>query len=476
MKMNASRFLSVLALGALGLWPILSGAQCPIVPIYPDVTKPTVNMVSVGSTAVTGTVKTGDAGTVQLCVNNAAQGSPQAVNADGTFSIAVPALTSGQKVRVQFTSTSGGASHTGPASEEITVAAAGSSGAASSLYTLGLVGINATGSSGSGPSQQYFASFDIISPLAFLPKGACGESDQPLAQKCWIWMNPRVASVPTASSTTISSLSSPTSVSSGISGQNIGQITQSFEFHGGIEYLFRSPNKGTRFGWTGSWARTTVGLILGGGSVTPFSPTGSAKEFGLNANLAQQFAQIPALVTELPQLAGALCSYGLTSTSTFTCPPTPMTKPTTVAFLFPNRSRFYRDYFAGFRIRTFYFTGDCPGTGCKTESIYPGTFDLRLGQDETVTGGHLRGVVLTLNGTYPVPGTKGTVRIFGSSYLRTHKNHDSPTLVLIPSSKFVALDDPTVAIQQIQPSDQDYFRLGIGVDLIPLLAKLGTQK
>jgi hypothetical protein len=215
-------------------------------------------------------------------------------------------------------------------------------------------------------------------------------------------------------------------------------------------------------------------LVLGGGTVTPFSPTGTANEFGLNNNLAQQFQQIPSLQGEFPVLAAALCNYGLASSGSFTCPATPKTVPTAVAFLFPSRSRFYRDYFAGIRIRTFFLSGDCPGTTCRPDNIYPGTFDVRLGQDETVTGGHLRGTVLTLAGTYPVPGTKGTVRVFGSVYLRTHKNQNSPTLVLIPNSKFVALDDATVAVQQIQPSDQDYFRLGLGVDLIPLITKWGV--
>jgi hypothetical protein len=76
-----------------------------------------------------------------------------------------------------------------------------------------------------------------------------------------------------------------------------------------------------------------------------------------------------------------------------------------------------------------------------------------------------------MTGTYPLPGTKGTVRIFGSSYLRLHKNSNSTALILIPSSKFTALDDPTVVVQPILPSDQDYYRLGLGVDLIPLIAK-----
>ncbi|HLZ12586.1 MAG TPA: hypothetical protein VKP58_08370 [Candidatus Acidoferrum sp.] len=457
-------------------------SQCPLAASSDSKFQLTVDEITAGTNVVvTGRVKSDQSGTVRLCVDGAAQGPVEPVRDDGTFKILIDTLDAGQKVIAQFTADSG----TGVASKAVIVG--GQKTVQSSLYTLGLVGINATGSSASGPSQQYFASFNLAAPLSFLGSSWCRDhkedSDKsghdpahPLSRKCWIFLDPRIASVPAAANTNLSSLSSPTSLASGVSGQNIGQITQSFEIQAGIEYDFKAPWHGTQFGWKENWARTTAGIILGGGSVTPFSPTGTAQEFGLNANLAQQFAQMPQLETQFPQLAAALCSYGLTSSASFTCPATPSTKPTSVAFLFPNRSRFYRNYFVGLRVKTFYLTGDCADSestsGCKPENVYPGTFDVRWGQDETVTAGHLNGYVLTISGTYPVPGTAGTVRIFGSSYSHLQKNRNTPALVLLPGSKFVALDDPTVVIQAVQPTDQDYFRLGIGVDLIPLLAKL----
>jgi len=439
---------------------------------------------------VTGQVKLDDknkplAGSkVVIAVNNREIAQAQLDSTTGKFLCAIkPALRQGDAVKVTYSNSvdSGATLEVSVAAQDVTP------GTSSSLYTLALAGINATGSSTSGATQQYFASFDLLSPLPWLGSKACpqGEATYPLAQKCWVWLNPRIASVPATSSAAISSLSSPASLSSGISGQTIGQITQSFEFQAGLEFYLKAPWNGRQFGWKGSWARTTVSLIMGGGSVTPFSPIGTASEFGLNGNLAQQFVQNPKLETQFPQLAAALCSYGLASTATFTCPATPTTKPASVAFTFPNRTRFYRDYFAGFRLRTFYFKGDCPypkkddsdeqkasaGKTCKVENTYPGTFDFRFGQDETVTGRHLRGVVLNMTGTYPLPGTNGAIRIFGSSFLRMHKNINSTALILIPSSKFTALDDPTVVVQPILPSDQDYYRLGLGGDLIPLIAK-----
>jgi len=84
---------------------------------------------------------------------------------------------------------------------------------------------------------------------------------------------------------------------------------------------------------------------------------------------------------------------------------------------------------------------------------------------------------MTVTGSYPVPGTGGALRVFGSSYLRLHKNQNTTALILIPSTSFVSLDQSSVVVQPILPSDQDYFRLGIGVDLIALISsKWGTSK
>jgi hypothetical protein len=153
-----------------------------------------------------------------------------------------------------------------------------------------------------------------------------------------------------------------------------------------------------------------------------------------------------------------------------------------VAFVFPNRSRFYRDFFGGFRLRTFYFKGDCghdrDSPACKLTNTYPGTFDLRFGEDETVTAGKFLPFVVTLAGSYPlpVPGAGGTIRIFGSAYLRTVTNRNTQALALVPAASFTSIDNPTVVVQSIQPIDTDYYRLGFGVDLVALFGKLGGNK
>ncbi len=74
----------------------------------------------------------------------------------------------------------------------------------STLYVLGLVGINATGSSSSGASQQYFAEFDVIAPWNCRD----GKIAYPLQHKCWLWLDPRIASVPSANPNSVTTLGS----------------------------------------------------------------------------------------------------------------------------------------------------------------------------------------------------------------------------------------------------------------------------
>ena len=113
----------------------------------------------------------------------------------------------------------------------------------STLYALGLVGISASGSSTSSPSQQYFAEFNLITPLNCFQRNIV----HPLQHKCWMWLNPRIASVPSGSATALSTLSSSlAALPGGLSGQTIQQITQSLEFQGGVEYYFKSPWEGAQ--------------------------------------------------------------------------------------------------------------------------------------------------------------------------------------------------------------------------------------
>jgi hypothetical protein len=175
----------------------------------------------------------------------------------------------------------------------------------------------------------------------------------------------------------------------------------------------------------------------------------------------QQFVQNPKLTTQYLVLAAAFCSYGLATGTppSLTCPKPLPPKATTVAFLYPNRSRSYRDYYVGIRLRTLFLSEFCPDASesyqseqptksCQVQNTFPGAFDFRFGEDETVTGGHPVPIVMAVAGDYPLPSTNGAVRIFGSGYFRLHRNQNSPAVVLIPSTTFSPFSDPSVVVQR----------------------------
>jgi len=150
------------------------------------------------------------------------------------------------------------------------------SDATSSLYTLGIAGIDATGASSAPTSAEYFAEFNLIAPLRFFGP-QCGGSTDPLEGSCWVWFNPRIASVPVAANTALSSLSTSSSLVTGLAGTPVQQLTQSFQFQGGGEVYFIKPKKGAPFPFLNGSAKTSLSFILGAGATTPVSNATGAR-------------------------------------------------------------------------------------------------------------------------------------------------------------------------------------------------------
>lgn len=348
-----------------------------------------------------------------------------------------------------------------------------------SLYTLGMAGLDVTSTSTSGPEQQAFVEYDLTAPVRF---GWLKKAPAPIESSWWVWFDPRIASVPTPKTATLSSLASASSGLTATGVQRLGDITQTLEFRGGLEYAFLKPSHGILFGHK-PVADISMSFIAGFGVVTPFNSAAGSQEFDLGqpsssgsgynvTNVLGQLSGSPQLQGEYSQLYSALNTK--CSTSPTTCP------LEHVAFVLPNRSRFYRSYFGGFRLKTFFFK-DSNGNkvctqvdSCAPADIFPGTFDFTVGQDETVTGGKLRGIVGTISVNYPITRWPW-LRVFGAAYLRFAGNQNSQALALPATQSFVSIEDPSVVLQQIQPRDKDYFRLGFGIDLVQLVKAMAKR-
>jgi hypothetical protein len=292
------------------------------------------------------------------------------------------------------------------------------------------------------------------------------------------------------------------------SSQQITSIVQSAEVRGGFEFVLAKPRSLVLFPGPTYKATLSLSLIAGGALATPFAsydqaalgqefclspltssggttscpPAFSAISGTVSTNVQQQFINNPQLQTEYPQLFAATCGK-LNASGQCSVSIDSKFLYRSVAFVLPDRSRLYRTYFGGFRFNMHQFQGSNCVRGddlhdpnkCKFVSAYPGTLDVTFGQDERVTGGQLQGVVMSVGGNFPFP-RYGYLRLFGSANFRLRYNQNHAVLQLPPLTNSVALSDPSVFVQPIQPADQDFYRIGVGVDIVELIKQLKGTK
>ena len=127
-------------------------------------------------------------------------------------------------------------------------------------------------------------------------------------------------------------------------------------------------------------------------------------------------------------------------------------------------------YSAGFR--TSYPIPGCDNaTDSKCKSA-DSVLDITFGQDASVTGGKLTGVVFKLDGIFPIPmgGGGSWLYIFGSAYMRLAKNQNYSPLILTTASG-VTVPSSTVIVLPLEQPNRDYYRLGVGLNINQLFCK-----
>jgi hypothetical protein len=459
---------------------------------------PCINRPREGDAEVTG--KASSSATIEVWVNGASEG-PAKVDPDkGTFWAATKHTLGPYDVVEVIQASPDGQS--GPVSVSASASGTNTPGEVASPHVQITVGGNELLTPFYGSQFQYLALADLRGPL-----GPCGRNRDAINHKghwhCLGWLSLRLGNIPTVTSPQISSLTSVSTFGSSLAPtKQVSQIIQGGEVRAGLEFPLRSLRSAVLFSAPTYKASLSLSFILGGGFITPFTSysQGLGQEFCFapvsnsgssptcpsltsgpppNTNLQLQLQNnAKQFQNEYPQLFAAACgSLGTSGTCSVKLGTTGFNY-SSVAFVLPDRSRLYRGYFGGFRFVTNLFdTKNCMGsadlanlTRCKYAPIFPGIVDVTLGQDESVTGGTLRGVVMTLSGNFPFPKV-GWLRVFGSGNVRLLANSSFAVLELPANTSPVALNDPSVFVQPIAPQDQDYFRVGIGVDVFQFINK-----
>ncbi len=302
-----------------------------------------------------------------------------------------------------------------------------------SLNTRGIVGFEQVGATASESSAKPFLDFFFTAPLWF-------KRDSDDLSRLSLWGNIRLAAVPSQIST-IGVL--PTNFANQVAETNPSQLIQGFDFNVGPEFRLHT-SRGFASLIPGLKQRTDVYLAAGFGAISPLNPRerDNVQIFTVPATSSPQYEEFK---TRFPEAAASGKPY--------------------VAFTFPERDRFLRQFYAGFRFKTHFAKGG------ELLNRFPAIFDLMLGRNEAVTGGKLKHTVLRMEGFYPLPIRSadflyiyGTAMMtFGGGGVKINK----PLFLDTPGST-ISLSSPDLFVVPNRQTNSDYYRIGVGIDLMKL--------
>ncbi len=302
-----------------------------------------------------------------------------------------------------------------------------------SLLSRAIVGYEQSGAAAAKHDQNYFFDLFVSKSFPFRQK-----IDPDFGEKLRTWIDFRFASVPQTGDVTVGDFT--TGFAAQVSSLKVKDVARVFEFLGGLEY--RLSGNG---GLLPSFDRQTkqkfsLSLIAGGGFTTPINPL----------ELISIFKVTPGAPGLPPQAVGK----------------------DFVAFIQSDRDRFFRQYYVGLRMQTFFFN-----LFNMPMQRFPAQLDVAVGQNEFLTGGKLKGPVVRIDGFFPLPydGLK-FINIFGTALLRPGHSVTGIPLVLQPAPDGTVVPAQNVGLVALPQPSRDYYRVGFGIDLMSLVQKWAQKK
>jgi hypothetical protein len=307
-----------------------------------------------------------------------------------------------------------------------------------------VVGYEQAGASAQNSRRNLFFDFAMSVPITPFEKFNGGITS--FGPRSRIWGDVRLSSVPnpTADQMTLSKF--VTGFSTIVGNTQVNQVVQAFETTAGFETRLFSTPKPFLGLFSTTKHRFSVNLVAGGGIITPLSPSDPDTKAIFQAT------------------DEARMRYGLSPDKQY------------IAFVSPNRDRFYREYFVGLRLKTLYFD-DFE----RPRDIHPANLDVTFGQNEAITGGGLHGGVLRFDGFYPMPfGLRNYVYLYGTAQLKlTRAQTLEAPLFLNPAPADASLSGPNTGVVTLPTVNRDYYKIGVGVNVIKVLCNIitcGEQK
>ena len=314
-----------------------------------------------------------------------------------------------------------------------------------------IAGVEQIGANSSGTEQHTFLDLFFSRPI-----GRPGA----LRPNFRVWGDVRLTSVPQQIQSGVKDFVS--SFASNAVGTKVNQIADAVVYMAGLQYRLPSdlkvgPTQFHFYAIAGGGATTTRSSVSG---VTDIFKVPTKKD-------GKQDTDAVAMLLKRPEFCKRPETCRFTAGS--------FTGKEFIAFAAPDRDRFFRQYYGGVRFETKYFQ-----TSRIDKFNPPAIFDVMVGQNETVTGGGLQGAVLRLDGFFPLPISADKdpsfIYLFGTAFMKLHRSSNFvDPLVLERATGQVAVPAENVLIVTSPPSARDYYRIGIGVNLLSIIDKLRTK-
>jgi hypothetical protein len=244
-------------------------------------------------------------------------------------------------------------------------------------------------------------------------------------------------------------------------------LVQSFDFLAGLQGRLFTGNGSFLSLIPGIRQKTRFYLAAGYGAVSPLDATKENTQFFL---IPQATSSQRALFEE---------RFG-----------TPPQSATHVALVPLDRDRFYRQWYAGLRLQTFFCEGE--DENCtRFRNSFPAITDVMIGQSQSVTGGSFKrtdangktkqAFVLKIEAFYPLPIREARfIYLYGTAIMKIGGDVKviSP-LLLDPATSIPNINDPLVYIPPVdllrsQQPNRDYYKIGVGINLTDLFNRNKT--
>jgi len=295
-----------------------------------------------------------------------------------------------------------------------------------SLLTRAVVGYQQSGAAASEFEQNYFFDFFVSASVPTHQK-----IDPDFGERWRAWGAVRSASLPQTGEATVGDLSVSFAQQAG--SLKVRDVARVFDFLAGAEYR-----------------------LMGNTALLPSFDRDTKQKFSLSL-IASFGVQTPTDPTQLPtvfKLAQPIRDLFPAETS----------GKEFFAFVRPDRDRFFRQYYAGFRVQGFFFNRyNIP------LQRFPAQLDVTFGQNEYVTGGRVRGGLFRLDGYYPLPFSPlQFINLYGTAVLKPARTQIKNGLILEPTTGAGAptVTDPRVALISVPQFNRDYYKVGVGIDFI----------